>query len=44
LGSGICSKSRFTRVAIFKVTVPATIMRSLCRGVPRGIMPKRSQS
>ncbi len=32
------------RVAIFRVTVPATIMRSVWRGVPRGMIPKRSVS
>ena len=30
--------------AIFPVTVPATIMRSACRGDARKIMPKRSKS
>ena len=32
------------REAILWVTVPATIIRSLWRGVPRGMIPKRSRS
>jgi hypothetical protein len=44
LGSAIWSYNFFTRVAIFKVTVPATIIRSDCRGVARGTMPNRDQS
>src|SRR5260370_8382256 len=32
LGSGICSHTRFSTGAIFSVTVPATIIRSACRG------------
>src|SRR5438034_6572036 len=44
-GSGICSYRRRTRLAIFIVTVPATIIRSACRGVARKApAPKRSRS
>src|SRR5262245_35069731 len=32
------------RVAILYVTVPATMIRSACRGVARGAEPKRSRS
>jgi len=36
---------RFTTGAIFKVTVPATIIRSLCRGLGRNTSePKRAIS
>jgi hypothetical protein len=34
-GSGICSHTRFSTGDIFSVTVPATIMRSACRGEGR---------
>src|SRR5260370_448997 len=44
-GSGIWLKSRRTRLAILKLTVPATIIRSACRGVARKApAPKRSMS
>src|SRR5213078_2551825 len=44
-GSGICSYNRRTRLAILNVTVPATIMRSACRGVARNApAPNRSRS
>jgi hypothetical protein len=45
LGSGIWSQSRRTMGAIFSVTVPATIIRSLWRGVARKTSaPKRDMS
>src|SRR5438309_245812 len=45
LGSGICSYNRRTRLAILNVTVPATIIRSACRGVARNApQPNRSRS
>jgi len=31
-GSGICSHTRFSTGDIFSVTVPATIIKSACRG------------
>jgi hypothetical protein len=31
-GSGICSQTRFSTGDIFSVTVPATIIKSACRG------------
>src|SRR5579885_1272850 len=34
-GSGICSHTRFSTGPIFSVTVPATIIRSDCRGEGR---------
>ena len=34
-GSGIWSQMRFSTGAIFSVTVPATIIRSDCRGLGR---------
>src|ERR671917_1479548 len=44
-GSGIWSKTRRTTGPIFSVTVPATMMRSLCRGLGRKTpAPKRSMS
>src|SRR5947209_5984918 len=44
-GSGIWLYSRRTRLAILKLTVPATIIRSACRGVARKApAPKRSMS
>ncbi len=44
-GSGICSYSRLMIGAIFSHTVPATIIRSDCRGVARKIpAPNRSRS
>src|SRR5271165_6085285 len=44
-GSGIWLNSRRTRLAILKLTVPATIIRSACRGVARKApAPKRSMS
>src|SRR5215470_180790 len=44
-GSGIWLYSRRTRAAILKFTVPATIIRSACRGVARKApAPKRSMS
>src|SRR5262245_1734437 len=44
-GSGIWLYSRRTRLAILKLTVPATIIRSACRGVARNApAPKRSMS
>src|ERR687886_2022609 len=45
LGSGIWLYRRRTRLAILKFTVPATIIRSACRGVARKApAPKRSMS
>src|SRR5713226_3353694 len=45
LGSGICSQTRRTAGAIFHVTVPATIIRSACRGDARKISaPNRAMS
>src|SRR4051812_11019510 len=45
LGSGIWLYRRRTRLAILKLTVPATIIRSDCRGVARKApAPKRSRS
>src|SRR3954469_10013143 len=45
LGSGIWSYTRRTIGAIFSVTVPATMMRSDCRGLGRKIpAPNRSIS
>src|SRR6267142_7215678 len=45
LGSGICSYTLRTTGPIFKVTVPAIIIRSLCRGLGRNTpAPKRSMS
>ena len=44
MGFGICSYSSFTAGAIFFVTVPATIITSLCRGDGQGTIPKRSKS
>src|SRR5215212_1390921 len=45
LGSGILSKTRRTTGPIFRVTVPAIIIRSLCRGLGRKTpAPKRSIS
>ena len=44
-GSGIWSQMRFSTGAIFRVTVPATIMRSDCRGLGRNTSaPKRAIS
>src|SRR5450755_3421277 len=44
-GSGIWSQIRFRTGAILRVTVPATIMRSLCRGLGRKTSaPKRAIS
>jgi len=44
-GSGIWSQMRFSTGAIFSVTVPATIMRSDCRGLGRNTSaPKRAMS
>src|SRR5262245_52796541 len=44
-GSGIWSYRRLTTGAIFSTTVPATIMRSDWRGVPRNTSaPKRARS
>src|SRR5713101_5032960 len=44
-GSGIWLYSRRTRLAILKLTVPATIIRSAWRGVARNApAPKRSRS
>src|SRR5438067_12185922 len=44
-GSGIWSQMRFSTGAIFNVTVPATIIRSLCRGLGRKTSaPKRAIS
>src|SRR5437764_6438207 len=44
-GSGIWSQMRFTMGDIFRVTVPATIIRSLCRGLGRKTSePKRAIS
>src|ERR1017187_4663761 len=45
LGSGIWSQMRLRTGAILRVTVPATIMRSLCRGLGRKTSaPKRAIS
>src|ERR1035437_3671465 len=45
LGSGIWSQMRLSTGAILSVTVPATIMRSLCRGLGRKTSaPKRAIS
>ena len=45
LGSGIWSQMRFRTGAILSVTVPATIMRSDCRGLGRKTSaPKRAIS
>src|SRR5512146_2007488 len=45
LGSGICSQMRLMTGAIFKVTVPDTIIRSDCRGLGRKTSaPKRAMS
>ena len=44
-GSGICAYRRLMRLAIFRVTVPATIMTSDCRGDARKApAPRRSRS
>src|SRR5579884_1988787 len=44
-GSGIWSQMRFSTGAIFSVTVPATIMRSDCRGLGRKTSaPNRAMS
>src|SRR5215469_12085332 len=44
-GSGIWSQMRFSTGAILSVTVPATIMRSDCRGLGRNTSaPKRAIS
>src|ERR1041385_5320936 len=44
-GSGIWSQMRLSTGAIFKVTVPATIIRSDCRGLGRKTSaPKRAIS
>src|SRR5579885_2597224 len=44
-GSGIWSQIRLSTGAIFSVTVPATIMRSDCRGLGRNTSaPKRAMS
>src|SRR5215216_1445943 len=44
-GSGIWSKTRRTTGPIFRVTVPAIMIRSLCRGLGRKTpAPKRSMS
>src|SRR6185295_678729 len=44
-GSGIWLYRRFTRLAILKLTVPATIIKSACRGVARNApAPNRSMS
>src|SRR5712672_1987149 len=44
-GSGIWSYIRFTAGAIFSVTVPATIIKSLCRGLGRNTSdPNRAMS
>ena len=44
-GSGIWSQMRFSTGAIFKVTVPATIIRSDWRGLGRNTSaPKRAMS
>src|SRR5438045_9240331 len=43
-GSAICSYNLLIRYAILKVTVPATIITSLWRGVARGTMPSLSIS
>src|SRR6267378_8200945 len=44
-GSGICSYTRRTTGPIFNVTVPAMIIRSLCRGLGRKTpAPNRSIS
>src|SRR6266850_3962126 len=45
LGSGICSYTLRTTGPIFKVTVPAIMIRYLCRGLGRNTpAPKRSIS
>jgi len=45
LGSGIWSQMRLRTGAIFNVTVPATIMRSDCRGLGRNTSaPNRAMS
>src|ERR1700722_18305735 len=45
LGSGICSQTRFSTGDILSVTVPATIIRSACRGDGRKTSePKRAMS
>src|SRR5579862_10056824 len=45
LGSGIWSQMRLSTGAIFSVTVPATIMRSDCRGLGRKTSaPNRAMS
>src|SRR6266704_2845001 len=44
-GSGICSYTRFRAGAILSVSVPATIIRSACRGpCAMGITPRRMKS
>ena len=44
-GSGIWSQMRFSTGAIFSVTVPATIIRSDCRGLGRKTSaPNRAMS
>src|SRR2546430_12232404 len=44
-GSGICSHTRLSTGAIFSVTVPATIIKSACRGDGRNTSaPKRAIS
>lgn len=43
-GSAICSYKRRTLSAILKVTVPATIITSDCRGLASGGIPNLSMS
>src|SRR6185437_13527048 len=43
-GSGIWSYTLRSAGAILLVSVPATIITSLCRGEARGMMPRRSRS
>src|ERR1700674_468827 len=44
-GSGICSQTRLSTGPIFRVTVPATIIKSACRGEGRHTSaPKRAIS
>ena len=43
-GSVICSYNRRKHGAILFVKVPATIIKSACRGEARNIMPNRSMS
>jgi hypothetical protein len=44
LGSGICSYNLLKTGAILLVKVPATIIKSECRGEARKIIPNRSIS